>query len=502
MAQRFGRVNRFGECKNSEIHIVHPAKFTEKSPDPQREKTLELLRSIVTQHGAIASPHVLSQLDQKARAEAFSPKPEILPTTDILFDAWSLTSIRERLPGRPIVEPYLHGIREWEPPETTVAWREEVGVIVGDLCKTYPPTDLLEEYPLQSHELLRDRTDRVWGELAKLATRFPDKPVWLADETGYVEFDLKMRDLTELASKDKKAVEEKLAWKTVLLPPDIGGLNEKGLLDGEFLGIVEGGGHIGNDVSDVKTAGYSDNRQRLRVWNGNEPPTEKLSNYRRVLQIKVHSDEEEDSPTQTWNWFELPVLRENSKHSVFPVLLQSHTDDVVKRAQEIVDKLALTEETKGAIILAARFHDLGKRRIKWQQAIGRPKRYEDKWFAKSGQNWSANERIKYRHEFGSLIDLTNESEFNSLSDTSKDLVLHLVAAHHGQARPHFTADQTIDPNASTADRDRIAAEVPVRFARLQRIYGRWGLAYYESILRAADWHASAVPSINDDEVVK
>ena len=40
----------------------------------------------------------------------------------------------------------------------------------------------------------------------------------------------------------------------------------------------------------------------------------------------------------------------------------------------------------------------------------------------------------------------------------------------------------------------IAAAVAQRFARLQRRYGRWGLAYLESLLRAADYAASARPS--------
>jgi CRISPR-associated endonuclease/helicase Cas3 len=40
----------------------------------------------------------------------------------------------------------------------------------------------------------------------------------------------------------------------------------------------------------------------------------------------------------------------------------------------------------------------------------------------------------------------------------------------------------------------MAAEVPRRFARLQRKYGRWGLAYLESLLRAADYAASSQPS--------
>jgi CRISPR-associated endonuclease/helicase Cas3 len=76
----------------------------------------------------------------------------------------------------------------------------------------------------------------------------------------------------------------------------------------------------------------------------------------------------------------------------------------------------------------------------------------------------------------------------------KELVLHLVAAHHGRGRPHFPADEAFDPQATFAENFRLAAEVPQRFARLQRRYGRWGLAYLESLLRAADWDASANPS--------
>jgi len=38
----------------------------------------------------------------------------------------------------------------------------------------------------------------------------------------------------------------------------------------------------------------------------------------------------------------------------------------------------------------------------------------------------------------------------------------------------------------------LLAEIPRRFARLQRAHGRWGLAYLESLLRAADYAASVM----------
>ena len=44
----------------------------------------------------------------------------------------------------------------------------------------------------------------------------------------------------------------------------------------------------------------------------------------------------------------------------------------------------------------------------------------------------------YRHEFGSLLDVANQPEFVALADLDmKDLLLHLIAAHHGPARAWY-----------------------------------------------------------------
>src|SRR5205823_11491958 len=95
---------------------------------------------------------------------------------------------------------------------------------------------------------------------------------------------------------------------------------------------------------------------------------------------------------------------------------------------------------------------------------------------------------------GSLLDVEDASEFRQLDDELKDVVRHVIAVHHGRGRPHFPTNEAFDPEPKGHNADEIAAEVPRRFARLQRKYGRWGLAYLESLLRAADWAASAKPS--------
>ena len=119
MAQRFGRVNRFGNCRDTKIRIVHPVTFdVENELNARLENTLALLRQLKND----GSPLALSKLDATERLAAFSPLPQILPTSDILFDSWAHYDSRQ-VPGRPPVEPYLHGVSDWEPPQTQVAWR-------------------------------------------------------------------------------------------------------------------------------------------------------------------------------------------------------------------------------------------------------------------------------------------------------------------------------------------------------------------------------------------
>ena len=152
-------------------------------------------------------------------------------------------------------------------------------------------------------------------------------------------------------------------------------------------------------------------------------------------------------------------------------------------------------------MIAARLHDLGKKREVWQRSIGNPS--PNDCHAKSGDQWKPRDICPdYRHEFGSLLDALGEEEFKALKDCPEmqDLVLHLIAAHHGRARPHFPIDEAFDPAPGrTQAAAAMAGEVARRFGRLQRRYGRWGLAYLESLLRAADWAASAEPSAYVDE---
>jgi CRISPR-associated endonuclease/helicase Cas3 len=244
-------------------------------------------------------------------------------------------------------------------------------------------------------------------------------------------------------------------------------------------------------------------RRRCRIWDNDDVP----AGMRLVRTIDTRPEAENEEETESagrrfWRWYELPTAGDSdgSKTNNKPVRWQVHVGDVLRNAERVLASLPLSDDLKKAVILAAKFHDHGKRRDLWQRSIGHrlpsnPK--PDDWLAKSGTKMqSRGFRTDYRHEFGSLLDTLTEDEFKALNHQPdlQELILHVIAAHHGHGRPHFPADGAFDPEPKGRNVERMAAVVPGRFARLQRKYGRWGLAYLESLLRAADYAASATPS--------
>jgi CRISPR-associated endonuclease/helicase Cas3 len=490
MAQRFGRVNRFGEC-DAGIDIVHEpfegTKVDELEPfDLARLRTLELLGELPLVEGdrRNGSPAALGDLPEAARRAAFSPVPEILAVTDILFDTWTLTSIREAMPGRPPVADWIHGVADWEPAETHVGWRDEVET--DRIPDSFDRRELLELYPLKPHELLRDTTKRILEELRELLRRAPNTRIWIVGEDGSVE-------ATSLESVTANGDDENVGGKTILLPPSAGGLTKEGSLSGGDEHRADFPYDIADEWRDEKGR-----RRRVRIKVGPEGETPEQREEHRGMRLVVNiprgdDQEDEDAPeAKTWRWYIEPTASDEQGSRTAPQAqtLDFHLASAAHFAREIVRALELAEPEASAIVWAARFHDLGKERRLWQRSIGNFD--PNKTLAKSDERLGTRALTKYRHELGSLFDMEREPEFQRLAPEAKDLARHVIAAHHGRARPSFPIDEVFDPSRPDAACLDLAREVPRRFARLQRKYGRWGLAYLESLLRAADVLASLV----------
>jgi CRISPR-associated endonuclease/helicase Cas3 len=169
-----------------------------------------------------------------------------------------------------------------------------------------------------------------------------------------------------------------------------------------------------------------------------------------------------------------------------PQALAEHQAWTEGRARVLAATLRLPLDLTEMLAIAARRHDEGKRQANWQLAANAPP--DGAPYAKTRGPFRPEKLHGYRHEFGSLPLVGQDPDFSRLSPDLQDLALHLVAAHHGGARPHIATQGCDDaPPSVLAER---AVAVALRFARLQRRWGPWGLAWWEALLRAADQQAS------------
>ncbi len=529
MAQRFGRVNRRGEYPKAGIDVV-----CETDPDAkQKDKGYEVARWATHDLFADAarlrvcdwdaerrdvSPAALGELMRNLTGEqrraAFTPEPVMLDTTDILFDSWALTSIAkplvdDPLPGRPPVAEYLHGVEDDEQPDTQFAWRAEVtetgfvaGLPKGERKEALKKLEkYLAAYSLKPQELLTERTFNVVRHLKDFAKRGGELPAWVIDVRGGVE-------VTTVGDLAENWEVRDLIERTIVLPPEAGGLTREGLLAprDKFdetipydVADILGGTGARPRVRFIRTAtAAGEVSWRGPLGNGAEfAPVwlrrDQLRGMTRLVPFVLDEGDEEDGRRL------VAFVRSNrpddddaqSQFGQGRVWLETHLSDVEKVATRIADALHLPPELRTPLIVAARFHDLGKDRRVWQRSVGNLQGGEP--WAKSGRGGALLGLDDYRHEFGSLIDVQTRKDFTELPAEQQDLVLHLIAAHHGRGRPHFPADEATHPH-NGPNAAEVARTVPQRFAKLQRKYGRWGLAYLESLLRAADAEGSAKPS--------
>lgn len=201
--------------------------------------------------------------------------------------------------------------------------------------------------------------------------------------------------------------------------------------------------------------------------------------------------------------------------------LPDHTGHVLDEVMRTVHALP-QPNLEPAYHLVAQRHDGGKADPRFQAMLRRSD-LTDAWLltgrqgallAKSDSTPLTRQQINqacrraglppgFRHEMLSM-QLAEANAIDHLGVADADLALHLIAAHHGYARPW--APLVLDPDPPEVALDgvtltrqhrlaspphRIDSGLAERFWRLTERYGWWGLAYLEAIFRLADQQASA-----------
>jgi CRISPR-associated endonuclease/helicase Cas3 len=548
LQQRFGRLDRLGEFGRARGAVVIGSwQVKPKRPDSVYEealvKTWEWIKAVGGSNGEVnigiealveGQPRTVHQLlasldsnDTRLRGEA---APILLPAH---IDALVQTS---PVPTPdPFVEVFLHG-PERGVPDVYVAWRadldeeasDEEWVERGSIC---PPSSR-EAMPIPIAAFSRwfggekgvddQESDLPIGsqETEPEQTRSIRALVWRGDESRVI----------------RRANEVK-PGQTLLLPTSTEGWNELGHIpDGMPIDI---GDQAAFDLR--RSVSLRLHPEVTKGWK-ETPALGALKEY--ASQDSAEWDEMKDrlmvyfadldgDPAEPWPHAFLKELQRGGlrvKLSTYPgtkvayvvnghrishpprqrgerVLLEDHLTDVEAEVEKVA--AGLDERLKQPLRAAAKFHDYGKVDVRYQAwLLGgdlMAAQYAPKPVAKSGNNPAGRqEAVKlpkgFRHELLSLIFAAKSGD---VEGEARDLVLHLVASHHGRCRPlapvleDESADCVSYGEISICKRDRfdglphrLDSGVADRFWRLTRKYGWWGLAYLEALLRLADWAAS------------
>lgn len=531
MVQRFGRVNRRGEG-DAEIVVfwAEPEVKKEKDPTAAEQRALlafkakAALERLPKHEGTEthdASPGALLALAGNANAKpdidkATTPEPLRPALTRPLVEAWSMTSLEEHT-GRPEVAPWLRGWVD-ERPQTTLVWRTHMPVRAGapDWPRTKSDKKEIEAFfeaiPPHESEKLETETYRALDWLQKRAAAL--LKIAGTAETDVVSTDaddesetvakplkrLRPEDIAAIAlspagdfvrtfdgkmlakkldTNSKKRFESDLAGITLILDARFAGL-EQGLLSDKAADIPES--------LDATLAWGKAAKVRVRRLENNP---ERDPDWRPAFEFVLRRDLD-GTPIECLfvDQYRDAVRTEDTRALAGKAqTLVEHQSWAEARAGAIAEALQFSGDAREALKLAAVLHDEGKRAERWQRAFNAKRERLAGPLAKTRGPIDHAILDGYRHEFGSLPHVEAHPLFKALSsDDWRDLVLHLVAAHHGQARPVIGTRGCEDaPPSALEERAR---DVALRFARLQKRWGPWGLAWWEALLRAADAQAS------------
>jgi CRISPR-associated endonuclease/helicase Cas3 len=218
------------------------------------------------------------------------------------------------------------------------------------------------------------------------------------------------------------------------------------------------------------------------------------------------------------------------------ISLEQHSEQTRDQAAALLDtiKPKLPDGAASSAVVAAYLHDVGKAHDIWQDGLCRLAAPDERENVAAGRPWAKSNGegrlvfdggVAFRHELASLLILDGPLQELLRQAPDPDLTRYLVLAHHGKLRVQVRdpADLAVTVSTQAAERKILGlahgastslppmlghptAQLTVDLDQfelgggrswtrtalgLRDRYGPFVLAYLETIVRVADWRASA-----------
>lgn len=199
------------------------------------------------------------------------------------------------------------------------------------------------------------------------------------------------------------------------------------------------------------------------------------------------------------------------------VLLESHCKGVAELTSVFASDCNLPEAISMEVVLAGKLHDLGKADPRFQASLWGGDRMvmkmerADKVLAKSVQKMDLISIRQARQRAGYPKGTRHECYSVAMAGGSNnsDFVRYLIGVHHGRGRPFMpsiddpgtTINFDLDDSFEFSGRhslEQLDSEWSDLFWQFNRLYGYWGLAYLETLVRLADHNLSAREEAEDE----
>lgn len=508
LAQRFGRVNRLGRRKDSKVIVIEPASGDSVKKDAPPYKAVDL-------SNAYAWLEVLNGTENPSVNPAAMVKyPPVQSSPERLLyqrpewpDLLEFSRTDENPYDEPDLDLWLHDSLDAETAMGGVIVRDNLpsntSAAMEILKTSYFALSDRETFPanLKILQEILDYQDEHGVKPRKFLYRQGEISLWQdADHGEESRQSLAPGDVLLLDMGSVPFTNQGIAVTQRELPSKKDELKAVPFLDDAKLYVYE------------KCA---DREERFRKYLGLSPEevaelldTQGTDGKKRIA--SELSTEAEDGQ-EVISWYAVVTDEESVEDSDIaqelaptdPVLLDDHQNDVAERTRQLAENLGLAPEFSEALELAAKYHDEGKRDLRFQQMLGADPEAEA--LAKSGRRsvaeaYRARSRSAlprgWRHEQLSALMVAASPE---KMGEHRDLVLRIIGCSHGHGRFSFAHDagfllkegylpEGTDYEALKEQATRLfnVGYWDNLIEQTSRTYGPYATAYLEAVERAAD----------------